>query len=118
MVQSETRRLSRFVDTILDLSALEAGRFPLDLQPLPVDEIAIKVRMRFSKAEGRNRLIFLLPDGLPKVMADEQALESVLFHLFDNAIKYAPKGEINVEAWSEAEKVHVAVTDTGPGIPA
>ena len=50
-------------------------------------------------------------------MADEQALESVFFHLFDNALKYTPEGEIWVRGWVEGASVYIAVSDAGPGIP-
>jgi two-component system sensor histidine kinase KdpD len=51
-------------------------------------------------------------------MADERALTSVLFHVLDNARKYAPLGEITIEAEAAEGRVHVSVSDTGPGIPA
>jgi two-component system sensor histidine kinase KdpD len=41
----------------------------------------------------------------------------VLFHLLDNARKYAPLGDIRVDAVADEEKVYVSVSDTGPGIP-
>ncbi len=117
LVEAETRRLAQFVGTILDLSALEAGRFPLQPHPVHVESIAREVCSRFSEAHGGNRLSLDLPHDLPAVMADEQALESVFFHLFDNALKYTPEGEIWVRGWVEGASVYIAVSDTGPGIP-
>ncbi|UCF60596.1 MAG: PAS domain-containing sensor histidine kinase [Anaerolineaceae bacterium] len=116
LVQAETQRLSRFVETILDLSSLEAGRFPVELTELAVEVIAMKVNNWFMETGYSERLNLQFPQDLPAAIADEHALESVFFHLIDNALKYAPQGEIVVEGWAEAEKVFVAVSDSGPGI--
>jgi signal transduction histidine kinase len=50
-------------------------------------------------------------------VADERAFTSVLFHLLDNAFKYAPDGEIAVETLAGQGLVQVRVVDQGPGIP-
>ncbi|MEW6566965.1 MAG: PAS domain-containing sensor histidine kinase [Chloroflexota bacterium] len=117
LVHDETDRLGRFVEAILDLSALEAGKFPLRLAPLDVAEVAGLVCTRFPESLAA-RLRLAIPDGLPPVMADERALTSVLFHLLDNARKYAPSGEIRIEAMNQGTTVAVSVSDSGPGIPA
>jgi len=116
LVEAETRRLAQFVGTILDLSALEAGRFPLQPHPVQVENIARKVCSKFLEDHGGNRLRLDLPHDLPEAMADEQVLESVFFHLLDNALKYAPEGEIWVKGWVESANVYIAVSDAGPGI--
>ncbi|MFP3855158.1 MAG: ATP-binding protein [Anaerolineales bacterium] len=116
LVAAETERLVSFVEIILDLSALEAGRFPLDLEPIPLAVLCRAVASRFPK-DKRHRIRVEIPDELPPVYADEQALSSVLFHLFDNALKYAPTGPVMVEAEQKDSRVVVAVVDHGPGIP-
>jgi PAS domain S-box-containing protein len=116
LVQAEVIRLALFVETILDLSALEAGRFPIHAAPLDIGEAAAAVCSRFPESAS-GRLVIDTPAGLPEVMADERALTSVFFHLLDNARKYAPEGEIRVEARAEGLRVFVSVSDRGPGIP-
>lgn len=118
LVQSETRRLAQFVETILDLSALEAGRFALNETDLSLKTVADRVRERIPVELMEQRLSVQITGQTHLVRADERALESVLFHLIDNALKYAPEGEVVVDAWEESERVYVAVTDEGPGIPA
>jgi len=117
LVAGETDRLGNFVEAILDLSALEAGRFPLHLAPT---DLAVSIERVVGRAatQGKQDLVIDLPPGLPAVMADERALESVLFHLVDNAIKYAPAAPVRIEAQEEPGRVRVMVTDGGPGIPA
>jgi PAS domain S-box-containing protein len=118
LVKDETERLSHFVETILDLSALEAGRFPMTLMPVPVAEVTHAVVSRFPKGGGRERVRLALPEELPPVEADEQSLTSVLFHLLDNALKYAPSGEVIIGAEVKGDGLRFWVTDEGPGIPA
>src|SRR5206468_1566403 len=49
---------------------------------------------------------------------DRERLRQVLQNLLENAVKYSRIGdEIDVRAWSENGRVHVAVADSGPGIP-
>jgi PAS domain S-box-containing protein len=120
LVQSEIRRLMQFVETILDLSALEAGRLPLYPAPLSLIKSVEGVRAHFASIPGGERLRLGLPPGLPAVLADERGLVSVIFHLLDNALKYAPGGEVAVEAEADPEgkRLRVRISDHGPGIPA
>lgn len=117
LVQDEIKRLTRFVETILDLSAIEAGRFPLYLAPVPYEEVVAALQAQLVHRPGVERIRWEGPPGLPELYADEQALISVLFHLVDNAMKYAPQGEITVSASEEDHRVIVRVQDRGPGFP-
>jgi PAS domain S-box-containing protein len=117
LIQQETARLGGFVEAILDLSALEAGRFPLRLAPLDFAAEARAALERFRSTAGYDRIAIELPSDLPPVEADERALASVLYHLVDNALKYAPDGEVRLEAEAEPERLVAAVSDHGPGIP-
>jgi PAS domain S-box-containing protein len=116
IMQAEIRRLTQFVETILDLSALDAGRLPLYPLPLPLASVIENVRSRFAAVPAGERLRFAVPETLPLALADERGLTSVLFHLVDNALKYAPEGEVVVEAEARAGRVDVRVRDHGPGI--
>jgi len=118
LVQNHLRHLTQFVETILDLSALEAGRLALYPGPLAVDDLIEAVRALFAsgRADG-DRLRVHLPTNVRPALADERALTSVLFHLIDNALKYAPGGEIKVELEDKGDWVQVDVCDHGPGIP-
>jgi PAS domain S-box-containing protein len=116
LVQAEIRRLSHFVETILDLSALEAGKMPFYSIPVQLESVVSELRQQFTSVAGAERLVWELPSHLPYLMADERALTSILFHLIDNALKYAPEGEIKISAFNEDGKVSVSVSDRGPGI--
>ncbi|BAJ63961.1 sensor histidine kinase [Anaerolinea thermophila] len=117
LVQSEILRLTRFVESILDLSALDAGKMPLFLAPISVHSVIEVVKRQFSHTPNAGRIRWEIPDKFPDLLADEQALTSVLFHLLDNAMKYAPEGEIVVKAWSKEDKGFLEIRDHGQGIP-
>ncbi|MEJ5313132.1 ATP-binding protein [Anaerolinea thermophila] len=117
LVQSEIIRLTRFVESILDLSALNAGKMPLYLGPVSLHAVKEVVKRQFAHSPGFERIRWEIPNDLPDFLADEQALTSVLFHLLDNAVKYAPSGDIVVKAWVEGKQGFLEVRDHGQGIP-
>jgi PAS domain S-box-containing protein len=117
LVQAEIQRLTHFVETILDLSALEAGRLPLYPAPLDVRPMLEGVLQQFEARPGAERLCLSVPDGLPAGQADERAYASVIFQLVDNALKYAAAGPVSVTAAAGARGLEVTVSDQGPGIP-
>jgi signal transduction histidine kinase len=114
VVQEEIKRLGALVEAILDISALEAGRFPLHLQSVELDQIALDVISQMPELE---RIQTEFPAELPPLMADERGLKSVLYHVLDNATKYAPKGDLVLHAEEESGFVRVSLSDSGPGIP-
>lgn len=118
LLQAETQRLTQFVETILDLSALEAGRLPLQPAPVSLPPLLAAVQTQFAARPSGQRLSVNLPPSLPPVLADDRALTSVFFHLVDNAFKYAPTGPIEIGARVQGATVCVWVADAGPGIPA
>ena len=115
LVQAEILRLNRFVETILDLSALDAGKMPIYLAPVSLK--AMLNQMEAFIRRNKDKVEWNIPDDFPPLLVDEQALTSVLFHLLDNALKYAPQGKIFVNAGLEDKKAWIQVADQGPGIP-
>lgn len=117
LVQGEAQRLTRFVESILDVSALEAGKFTLHPKAVDVRLAARSVVAGFSDPQARNRIRLVFPETMDDLSADESALQSVLLHLLDNAFKYAPEGVIEVRAEICQGRGEVRVRDHGPGIP-
>lgn len=100
----------------MDLSALEAGRFPLEVKAIPLAVLCRAVANRFPAEKGK-RVSVEIHSDVPSVLADEQALTSVLFHLIDNALKYAPTGPVQLQAEISGDLLEISVQDHGPGIP-
>jgi signal transduction histidine kinase len=117
LMQAEVRRLTRFVESILDVSAIEAGRLDLHSVPTSLPPIFERMCQQWASSEDAGRIQIKVDENLPDVIAAQNALESVLRHLVDNAIKYAPDGPVIVSATGQKEQVRIAVRDFGPGIP-
>lgn len=117
VVQAEIKRLTTFVETILDLSALEAGKLPIFVEPLNLNNIISKTIDNYSGLAEVERIKYQVDMPNAVVVADPRALSSVLFHLLDNALKYDQSGEVLVRSGRIGDNILVSIRDHGPGIP-
>lgn len=119
IIVEESDRLIRLVNSVLDLSKLESGMAPFhfsqtDLPPL----IARVVGEVGPLAESKRIAIDQEVGGLPALSLDAERILQVLRNLMGNALKFTPRGgTVVVKALYHDEKVTVAISDTGPGIP-
>jgi signal transduction histidine kinase len=116
LVQGQISRLSRFVEAILDISALDAGRLPIYPAPVSLQAVTRQLQREMTQISGAERIQWQIPADLPALLSDEIALNSVLFHMLDNALKYAPEGCISVSAQVQGSEVCLQVSDEGAGI--
>jgi len=117
LMKNEVERLTRFVENILNLSAMEAGRLEFWLAPTSLGSLLEDICQKLKTFPGAERIRVKLPENLPPVLVDAGLLRSVFHHLIDNALKYAPEGPVEIQAFRERTTVRVQVTDAGPGIP-
>ena len=115
LVVAEAGRLTHFVETILNVSVMEVGQLPVVLGPVSVPSAIRHVVGQFGSLSP-DRLITEMASNLPLVFADEKFLQSVLFHLIDNALKYAPDSPVWIQVQVETERVKIKVKDNGPGV--
>jgi signal transduction histidine kinase len=122
VIVSESRRLTRLVNNVLDFGKLEEGkkvyhRSAFDLGAL-LRETAEAHSVRFREAGMAVELS--IPDGEIPVTTDRDALEQVVLNLMDNAVKYAASGGVLVLGVEDREHgtLDLTVRDRGPGIPA
>jgi signal transduction histidine kinase len=116
LMQAEVQRLTRFVENILNVSAVEAGRMTLQPAPLSVHKIFDEIKNQWAMQPESGRIEYNVPKSIPRVLADRDALVSVLNHLLDNAVKYAPQGSISLCARRNRSSLRLEVRDSGPGI--
>jgi signal transduction histidine kinase len=113
----ESERLTRFVQTILDLSRMEAGKLTLTLGPvaaLPLLQRAVEAAL----PDGRRPVQWDVPNDLPPLWADETYLDEIVRNLARNADKYSPPGRpIHIAARAADGGVRLSVIDHGTGIP-
>jgi signal transduction histidine kinase len=115
-MMDESARLTEFVQTILDVSRLEAGRFTLNLGPVAVVPI---LHRSVEVILGTRRTVkWNLPAEIPPTWADEVHYEQIIRNLLLNADKYSPpKTPIEINVHVDAHSIRVEVTDHGAGIP-
>ncbi|MCL1796506.1 MAG: cell wall metabolism sensor histidine kinase WalK [Clostridia bacterium] len=119
VVLDETRRLSKLISTLLDLSMIESGQTPLSKVYFDAGELAARVLARQEPAISAKGIdvSFVTERETFPVFADRDRIEQVLVNLIDNAIKFA-EGAISVTVRGERGQVQVTVRDDGPGIAA
>lgn len=120
VITSESERLSRMVEDLLDFSRMQNGKFSLNKNTMDIlAELGDAVLIYTEKArkEGID-VIYDEPDMLPFVYGDRNRLRQVFVNIIDNAIKYSEKGGIvSVQAtMSDPRHIEVDVSDTGCGI--
>jgi two-component system, NtrC family, sensor histidine kinase GlrK len=119
IVSEESNRLIQLVNSLLDLSKLEAGIAAFqflkdDLAPL----ITRVIREIEPLAEAKGIRIKRDIQESPRVSMDTERILQVLRNLLGNAIKFTPQGGvIEISLQAKDGVVEVSVTDTGPGIP-
>jgi len=115
-----SQRLSRLIDSLLDLRRLEAGQAVLHKEPASINALIAEAADQVHPvAEGKAILLRMeVPPRLPTLAMDADMIRRVLINLMENAVKYSDTaGTIVVNARVEDQKVIVGVKDTGPGIP-
>jgi signal transduction histidine kinase len=118
---SETARLVRIVDDLLDLSRLEQG-MELRLAPAPLAvAAALGAALEiFRRGTATHHVVLECVDESCRVRADADAFDRIVKNLVSNAIKYSPAGSrVLVSARVHpVGMVAFAVADEGRGIPA
>ena len=117
-VIDESERLNRFIANLLDMTKLEAGAIAPKAEVHDVSEIVDATLKRAKKLLAHHNVKYHVEGGPPLVKVDPVLLEQVLFNVLDNAAKYAPEGTaIQIDVWTDFNRVVLQVRDEGPGIP-
>jgi signal transduction histidine kinase len=117
---TQSERLGRLVDQLLDLSRLESGDVPLDRAPVELAPLVSQVLSEIEVARSDRGVVVEadVPKDLPAAMADRERIHQVLFNLVDNAVRFTPAGGgVTVSASRHNGSVELRVADTGVGIP-
>ncbi len=113
----ESQRLTQFVQTILDVSRLEAGKLPVNPGPVALRPLLRRV-VDVSFPDHSHPVQWQIPADLPPLLADELYLEEIMGNLLTNVDKYTPPGSpVELAAVVNDHSLHIMVTDYGPGIP-
>lgn len=120
MLSEQTQRLARLVDSLLDLSRIQRGKYILQRRSLDMTQLVTGVVDRFRVTlPGTHELRLDAPAAPLWLAGDDLALEQLLFNLLQNAVKYSPSGGlIGVSVDHTDDTIRINVVDQGIGIPA
>ena len=120
-IADETRRLSRLVRSMLDMSRLEStGEDLTRRREFDISEKIVSTMLSFeARANDKQLDVDLqLPEDSMQVLADPDAITRVLYNLMDNAVKFAAPGStLCVSLWKSEGKAYISVRDHGETIP-
>jgi signal transduction histidine kinase len=118
-IQSNGKHLLGLINTVLDISKIEAGQFKLNLTEYALGDVIETVRVATESLAAGKKLALetSVSKDLPRGLGDEQRLTQVLLNLVGNAIKFTDAGEVRITAATANGHFALSVSDTGPGIP-
>lgn len=119
-ISSETRRLSRLVRRMLDLSRLQSSESITAQEQFDVSEVLLRVLVSLEgKINARHLDVDTqLPDGSVPVWGDPDSITQVCYNLLDNAIKFSDEGStMGIAIAAKGGKAYVSVRNTGETIP-
>jgi len=121
VIYSETRRLSRLVRSMLEISTLQSTEADDVLESsFDVTEVVRLALLSFDgKIEEKQLDVEAeLPEEAIMTCGDSDSITQVIYNLIDNAIKFSkPGGMLSLELWEQDLKVYVSVTNSGETIP-
>ena len=120
-IRDETRRLSRLVRDMLDISQMKAKvAEPGRRSPFDLTELVLQTLLSFESRANSKKLDVdpQLPENHMMVMADKDAITQVIYNLLDNAVKFAESGScITLRLYKDNGKAYVSVKNCGESIP-
>lgn len=112
-------RLTKIVNSILDISSIEAGKTELKKENIDIVELAeqvISYYLPYAK-DKKLEIKTQFPSERIELSADKSKLTQVFINLIDNALKFTEKGSIEVQIQGkDSAAVEVGISDTGIGI--
>lgn len=124
-IRASTDRIHNLISNLDHISLLDSDKETVIPESIDLSEIIDEV-ITHTSAQIRQKEIVLrvdLPDQLPKLYSDKNAVQKILFHLFENAISATPPAaEIYVQAKLQngnldSSTIQLSITDSGKGIP-
>jgi signal transduction histidine kinase len=119
--QRATGRLESMIEDLIMFSLSSRGELSMKLEPVDIRRLVLLAAKTAKNKAGERgvQLTTEAVDGIPAVQADPEKISWAVNQLLDNAIKFTPSGGSVIVKLSEegGNLIHIAVTDTGIGIP-
>ena len=120
IVLSESERLKKLVNDILELSKLQSGQMTVNKTDFDINQMVLQELDRFEHRiiDKHLKLHINLSDTKVLAHADEDAMRRVVYNLIDNAIKFIDMdGELRVKSELKGNKYLIGIQNSGPVIP-
>lgn len=119
IARSETRRLQRFLNDLLEASRIEDGSIEPKWESVDLTDIVHAVLRDLRQDRPGSRVVASIDAEPPLVKSDPLLLRHVLINLIDNALKFSPReSRVEVELLARGDALVCRVADRGPGLPA
>jgi signal transduction histidine kinase/ligand-binding sensor domain-containing protein/DNA-binding response OmpR family regulator len=119
LVQSNTQRMLRLVNQILDFRKVQNRKMKLKIEEFALGPFISGICTDFRKVAEDKGIHFIvedLSDGMT-VWADRDKVEKIAFNLITNALKFTPRGKrVNITIRSNTDSLELIVTDEGTGL--
>ncbi len=119
VVLSESKRLSRLITNLLQVSRMESGEAKMERTNFDINELARLALLKFEMMITPKDIDVSMSMDVDKLMvnADKDMITQVLINLINNAVKFTPNGgKISIDIEDKRDKAVVSVTNTGHGI--
>ena len=120
MINSESKRLARMIQTFLDIERLTEGETEIRNEPFQLRPLVNTCTARARVLAERKQIVIETGDvDAVTLKGDRELMEYALYNLLTNAVKYSPAGtSVKVEAHRDASGLRLAVRDQGVGMDA
>jgi signal transduction histidine kinase len=119
IISTESERLTRLVNDVLDISRIEAGHMDWKMDSIEVSELLSDLGRTFAPLITLADLSFdvHIDENLPRVYGDRDRLHQVIANLLNNAMKFTRRGGTIVLRGERTDgEIRISVTDTGIGV--
>lgn len=118
-VFESSERLIHLVEDLLSISRIESGRIQFNFEDIALEKTVASVIEELARNAEKKGIKLEYKKSLQKlelISADEEKIRQVVINLIDNAIKYTPKGKVQVSLQVDKGFLEFCVADTGMGI--
>ncbi|MCK4532213.1 HAMP domain-containing histidine kinase [bacterium] len=120
IMKSDTTRLTRFINDVLDLAKIEAAQLEVVKEQVNIAQIVEEIFILFTPLTEEKQIkttMDISPDIKP-ILADSDKIKQVITNLVSNAFKFTLSGgRITIFAKDKGDSLQISVQDTGAGIP-
>src|SRR5882724_13030576 len=118
-IKAANRRLNRIVTNLLDITRIDSGRLPLNLEWGEVRELLESAVSQVENEVSRERVHIMTPEDLPLVRLDFGLMEQALCNLLVNAVEHSPAAmPVEMSAQLDGATLLLRIRDHGPGLAA